>query len=136
MADSAWLRPGDASRFVDALADLAFEHWCRAAFKARENSFARVHATRALERLVQEASVAVPRWYLRDDVDTAAWYGLHAWRRDAHASRDKRNLEDAIHAAYLAAIAVLLRLRLGERRFQVLYEPFADAVPRSALSGW
>lgn len=132
MAESAWLSPGEAFRFVDALGDLPAELWHRAGLKARENAFARIMATRALETLARDASVALPRWSLQEDVETAAWYGLPAWYRSAEGWSRPRELLDAVQAAHLAAIAVLLRLRLGERRFQVLYAPFADFVPRSA----
>jgi hypothetical protein len=133
MAEGAWLRPGDAQRFVDALGELPPERWVEAGLQARQDAFARGFAAQALETLLTDHAIAVPLWNLRDDVETAAWYCLPAGYRSPDGDSWPRDLVDAIHAAHVAALAVLLRLRLGERRFALLYAPFAKLVPRAWL---
>jgi len=133
MAEHAWLRPGDAWRFVEALGDLPAERWFQAGLKAREGAFARGVASRALAALERDDAIALLRWQLQDDIETAAWCCLPGWYRTSAGHACPPDFVEAVEAAHVAAIAVLLRLRLGEHRFSVLYAPFADLVPRAWL---
>lgn len=124
--ERGWIRSRDAWRFVDALAELPAGDWLDAATRAC--SPAQEAAAADAKRLVRQGGAALMAWYLNDAIDTAAWYGRCA---TSHRSdgRTRVQIGVAIAAARTAALALLVRPRLGEQRFRILYAPFAQLLP-------
>lgn len=60
--------------------------------------------------------MALIAWSLQDGIETVRWL------------RGVRGPSPALDAARQAALAVLLRADLGERRFRALYKPFDAAM--------
>ena len=131
--EHAWLRADDAWCFIEALGDLDGEEWLAAADRARQSDLARRLVADRLRVLVRQNGASLFAWWLNDGIDTQAWCCPRA-SSPLHSSRVTRAIRDARDAARVAALAVLLRPQLGEQQFRVLYEPFASAIPRAALS--
>lgn len=124
--ERGWIRPKDAWQFVDALAELPAGDWLDAAARAR--SSAQEAAAADAKRLVEQGGAALMAWYLDDATDTAAWYCWCAQNQRSDG-RTRARIGAAIAAARIAALALLVRPRLGERRFRILYAPFAQLLP-------
>jgi hypothetical protein len=129
MPQTRWLCVGDAWEFIETLG--ATDAWIGAATSARNTPGSKA-ARDVLEALVRQEGLAVMAWYLNDGVDTVAWYWNQVPRKQGNRGRETHT---AIEAARAAALAVLLRRRLGERRFRILYEPFESVVPQGGSAG-
>lgn len=124
--ERGWIRPRDAWQFVDALAELPAADWLSAAARAR--SAAQEPAAAHAKMLVRQGGAALMAWHLHDAIDTAGWY---CWCAQSHGSdgRTRAQIGVAIVAARMAALALLVRPRLGEQRFRILYTTFAELLP-------
>jgi len=129
MPQSRWLCVGDAWEFIETLG--ATDAWIGAATSAR-NTPGSEAAREVLAALVRQEGLAAIAWYLNDGVDTIAWYWNQVTRQQGNSGRETRA---AIEAARAAALAVLLRRRLGERRFRILYEPFESVIRQCRSAG-
>ena len=126
MPVSRWLCVNDAWEFIETLGAIPPDAWLGAATSARNTPESKA-ARDVLAALVRQDGLAALAWYLNDGVDTVAWYWSQVPRGKGHRGHEARTAREAARAA---ALAVLLRRRLGERRFRTLYKPFESVVPQ------
>lgn len=125
LSERGWIRSRDAWRFVDALAELPAGDWLDVAVRAR--ALAQEAAAADAQTLVQQGGATLIAWYLDDAIDTAAWCRWCA--QSCPNARTRAQIDVAIAVARTAALALLVRPRLGEGRFRILYAPFAQLLP-------
>lgn len=131
MSSTEWSREGDAWNFLEALCELAAGEWLGTASRLRSSAQSEA-ARRELSTLVTRDGFAVSVWYLNDGLETVEWHVLQHFDR-AGLSRRHALLPVAMEAARTAALALLVRPHLGEKRFWLLYEPFQRICPQRRL---
>src|SRR5689334_629536 len=115
VSGSEWSRSGGAWDFLEVLCGLTGEAWL--VISERLYSTAVTDAARRdLSALVRQNGVQPLVWSLSDGLETVAWhvsrqaYGAESSGRCAPSAQ-------ALEAACVAAVALLLRQQLGEKRF-------------------
>ena len=125
------LAPVDA--FADGLAELPLTSWLSIGQSLVDS--ASVSALRAtpyaiLEATINDRGLAIAAWYVRDAIETSAYYvspPLRRWTR-----MERRCFAAAHAAAEEAALAMLARAFLSSEDFDALCAPFASLIDGAA----
>jgi hypothetical protein len=115
--------------FADRLSELPVLAWLtagktlidnRSIYAQRETPYAILEAT------INDRALAMAGWYVRDAIETSAYYASHSivkW-----TSKERRAFAAAHAAAEDAALAILAREHLSAEDFAALCDPFAGLV--------
>jgi hypothetical protein len=122
--------------FADRLAELPVLAWLTVGrtliddpsiYAQRETPYAILEAT------INNRGLAVAAWYVRDAIETSAYYASRSiikW-----TSKERRAFAAAHAAAEDAALAILAQEHLGGEDFAALCAPFADLVSSTTAFG-
>lgn len=125
------LAPVDA--FADRLAEMALASWLaigRSLVEGASVSALRATPYAILEATINDRGLAIAAWYVRDAIETSAYYAsppLHRWTR-----MERRCFAAAHAAAEEAGLAMLARAFLSSEDFDALCAPFAPWVDGAA----
>ena len=115
--------------FADRLADLPASAWLAVGRSVMANgSFYAERATpfAILEATINDRGLAVAAWYVRDAIETSAFYATHSvvrWK-----SSERRAFAAAHGAAEEAALAILAQSFLSSEDYATLCGPFASTI--------
>jgi hypothetical protein len=121
--------------FADRLAELPVLAWLTvgrtliddpSAYAPRETPYAILEAT------INNQGLAVAAWYVRDAIDTSAYYASHSILK--WTSKERRAFAAAHAAAEDAALAILARPHLGDEDAAALCAPFSALVKATEAS--
>ena len=120
MTGTEWSREGDAWDFLEALCGFKAESWLAVSSRLHSTEPFRA-ARRALNALVRQGGLNLTLWSFEDGLETVRW---HMSQRFGCAAAGRSFAHATIEAARIATLALLLRQKLGERQFWLLYDPF------------
>ena len=137
-AEVAGLTPRDVPSlaavdgFADRMAELPCSSWLAVGRPHIENASRlslRAAPRAILEATINDAGLALAAWYVRDAIDTSAYYASIPVRR--WTSAERRCFAAAHAVAEDAALALLTRAFLASEDFDILCAPFAHLVDES-----
>jgi len=112
--------------FADRLAELPLSEWLAVGRTLVEDPSIYAHRETPyaiLETTVNDRRLGVAAWYVRDAIETSAYYASQPMKR--WTSAERRAFAAAHAAAEEAALAILARVHLGAEDFAALCAPFA-----------
>ncbi len=115
--------------FADRLADLPMSAWLevgRSVMDSRSSDDSRPTSYAILAATINDCGLSVTAWYVRDAIETSAFYASHAVR--CWKSGDRRAFAAAHAAAEDAALALLAREFLPASDRATLCGPFDSMV--------
>jgi hypothetical protein len=127
---------GAVNEFADRLAELPVGAWLdvgRSMLAGSPSTTRRATPFAILEATINDRGLAVAAWYVRDAIETSAYYATCSVPR--WTSMERRVFAAAHAAAEEAALALLAREYLSRADFDALYSPFEALAASQASRG-
>lgn len=121
--------------FADGLAELPVSAWLdagRSVMSAASRVASRSTSYAILEATINDRGLAVAAWYVRDAIETSAFYASRSVNRWTRV--DRRAFAAAHAAAEEAALALLARAFLSAQDLAILSAPFESLATEAAGS--
>ncbi len=125
---------GLVNEFADGLAEFPVDEWLaigRDLLTDRDHHASRAMSYARLESTINDRGLAIAAWYVRDAVETSAYYATHSTRY--WNSSGRRAFAAAHGAAEEAALALLARASLPAEDFELLSAPYARLINRASV---
>ena len=125
---------GPVNEFADRLADFPVDEWLaigRGLLTDRDHHASRAMSYATLESMLNDHGLAIAAWYVRDAVETSAYYATHSTRY--WNSSGRRAFAAAHGAAEEAALALLARESLPAEDFELLSAPYVRLINRASV---